>query len=335
MVVGANARMGLGGILGFGDETVFGSTATTIDKFLEFNSASFTKSVGGKVLKSLGTGRGAARRVTTQIDVEGTINFNLHAVDGIKLLKHALMGTVTSTALSAPAYAHTFTAGNMDGISEQGITFHLRPSDTTDAFQIIGAKVNSFKISVEPGADAVTAEIAIIAKGMTAGTFITTGSVAFSPTRPFLPQDVTVSIDGANEDIISLELICPENELQNDSDARSLGSKTLAVLPPKDRTLGLTLTQRYDTTTAWNRQRDASAMAIIITMDTGLTITALAPFTYKLQCDLPKVFYDTGGPPDVSDSGILTHELSIIPVLDTINAGKDIVFSLWNTTTSY
>ena len=109
----------------------------------------------------------------------------------------------------------------------------------------------------------------------------------------------------------------------------------MAVLPPKDRTLGLTLTQRYDTTTAWNRQLNASAMAIIITMDTGLTITALAPFTYKLQCDLPKVFYDTGGPPEVSDSGILTHELSIIPVLDTINAGKDIVFSLWNTTTSY
>jgi Phage tail tube protein len=335
MAIGTNARMGYGGVLGFGDETTFGTTATTIDKVLEFNSASFTKSIGGKVLESLGTGRGGGRRVTTQVEVEGTINFNLHPVDGIKLLKHALMGTVTSAALSAPAYAHTFTAGNMDGISEQGLTFNLRPSDTTDAFHITGAKINSLKISAETGAEAVTAEISLIAKGMTVGTFFTTGSVTFSTVRPFLPQDVTISIDGANEDIISMELTCPENNLQNDANARSLGSKTLAVLPAAQRGLGLTLTQRFDTVTAWNRHKNESAMAIIITIDTGQTIGTLQPLTYKLQCDLPKVYYDSGGPPEVGDSGILTHELSIIPVLDTLTGGKDIVFSAWNTTTSY
>lgn len=334
MVVGAQARMGYGGILGFGDETTYGASAAAIDDFLEFNSASFTKDVGPKILESIGTGRGGARRVVTQISVEGTINYNLHPVQGMKLLKHALMGSVSSALLSAVTYAHTFVAGNMDGITQQGLTFHLRPSDTTDAFHIFGAKINSMKISASPDADAVTAELSIIAKGMTTGTFVTTGSVAFATVRPFLPQDVTVSIDGASEDIISLELICPENNLQNDSNARSLGSRTLAVLPAKNRGLGITMTQRYDTTTAWDRQKNASAMAIIITMDTGQTIGA-DETTFKLQCHLPKVYYDTGGPPEIGESGILTHELTIQPILNTLTGGNDIIFSVWNTAASY
>ena len=334
MAVGTNARMGYGGILGFGDETTFGVTATTIDKFLEFNSSSFTKNIGGKVLESLGTGRAGGRRVVTNIEVEGTINFNLHPVNGLKLLKHALMGTVTSALLSTVTYAHTFTAGNFEGITEQGMTFHLRPSNTTQAFHITGARVNSFKISAETGGDAVVAEVSIIAKGMTTGTFITTGSVAFNVARPFLPQDVTVSIDGSNEDIISFELTSPENNLQNDGNARSLGSKTLAVLPPQRRTIGLTLTQRFDTTTAWGRYNNASSMAIMLDLTSSEAIGADST-TYRLHCNLPKVYYDSGGPPEVGDAGILTHELNITPVLDTLTGGRDIVFSAWNEIASY
>jgi len=338
MGIGGEARMGYGAVLGFGDETTWGTEAGTATSFLEINSAVFKKSLGGKPLTSLGLGnRGVTRRITTQVDVEGTINWNLHPVQGIKLLKHALMGSVASILVSTPAYAHTFTVGDFTGITEKGLTFKLRPSnDGIDSFNLVGARINSLKISGGIG-DPITAEIGVIAKDMTLGAFVTNGAVTFNgaSVNPFIFYDATISIDGSAEDIISFEITVPENNLQNDNDARSLGSKTLSVLPPKERTLGLTLTQRFDTTTAWNRFINASAMSITITLDTGVTIGALTVDTFKMQITFPKVYYDTGGPPEVSDTGILKHELTIMPILDTITGGKDVFISLWNSTASY
>ena len=334
MGIGGNVQMGLGGLLGFGLETIWGTIAN-ITEYMEFDSASLKKTIEEEKLESIGAGRGYLKRVVKNISVEASITYNLHPVDGINLLKQAFMGTVTSALSSTnDAYAHTFNVGDLKNIDQKGITMELRPSsETKTAYTLIGARINSWKLSFAANAP-VKCELGIIAKDMTLSTCDTIGAMTFSTVSPLMFDGVTIQMNGVTEDIISGD-VGVENNLQTDDNARSLGSNRLTVLPPGKRNVSLNLVQRYDTTVAYDRFQKATEMSITMALTTGETIGSIdSPGTsYSIDLNFPKVYYNTGGPPEAG-IGILTHNLEVSPILNTAT-GYEIVASVYNSSTSY
>lgn len=341
MGIGSGTVLGWGALLGFGEETTWGTRATATS-FMEFTSQGLKQSIEEEKLESLGTGRSFARRVQKQIGVEGNIAYNLHPVDAIKLLKHALMGSVTSAQVGATvAYNHTFTAGNLTGITQQGLSFEVKPSsDTTTAFFYSGCRVNSLKITGGVNKPIET-EVSLVGQDATTGAFATT-TAAYSPVRPFLFQDATFSFDGSTasmtttsvENIVSFELSI-ENGLQSDDNARSLGSQLLTALPPGRREIAFSFVQRYDTTTAFSRFKQGTQGAIRLRFDTGQTIGA-ALTTYAMYIDLPKVYYNSVEN-EIGGAEILTQNVEVSVIGDTTSSanGNDIIISLTNSVTTY
>ena len=334
MAVGSGASLGFDVLLGFADETTWG-TKVTATSFMEFRSESLKKNIEEEVLESLGTGRSMARRVQKQVTVEGSIMYDLHPVDGIALLKHAMMGSVTSALVgTAAAYMHTFTTGDLSTITQKGISFEVKPQgDTTTAFYFTGCRVNSMKMSAAIN-EPIKCELEFVGKDGTTGAFATT-TAAYSEVPPFLFQDGTFAVGGTTENIISFELTL-ENNLQSDESARSLGDTTLTNLPPGRRKIMLSITQRFDTTTAWDRFIAGSATTIRLRFDTGQTIGSdSGGTTYSMQIDLNKIYYNQAVP-EISDAGILTHEVEISAISDTVtSAGTDMIITVANSVTSY
>ena len=340
MPVGSGTTLGWGALLGFGEETVLG-TRVTATSFMEFRSESFAKTIEEEKLESLGTGRASARRVQKGVDVKGSLTYDFHPMDGIKILKQALMGTVTSGQIATTgAFNHTMTVGDLSGITQKGLSFEIKKSsDTTTAFMFYGCRVNTFKLSAAIG-QPIKTDVSFIGYDGTTGAFATT-TATYSPIRPFLFMDGTFLIDGtpasltstSSENIISFELQI-NNNLQADASARSLGTALLTALPPGRREVSLKITQRFDTTTAWDRFRLGTAASIRLRFITDVTISNAAT-TYSCLIDLNKVYYNSAVPM-VSGPGILTHDVDISSISDTVtSAGTDMTVSLTNTTTSY
>lgn len=336
MTVGAESRQSYDARLAFGSEGTWG-TGVTGTSFMEFTSQNFKPVFDNEKIESLGTGRTSVRLVRKQKHIEGTLVFNMHPVDGIALIKHAMMGTVTSAlAGTTDAYNHTFTAGDLSTITEKGLTFDVQPSgDTTMCYKFSGCRVNSYKVSAAIN-EVIKCEINFIGKDVTTGTIATT-TAAYSPVIPYIFHHGTFKVDTVLENIIGFELMI-ENNLQNDANARSLGDQTLTVLPPGRRNVSLSLTQRFDTTTVWDRFVANTAVAIQLLFDTGHTIgsTDSPGTTYSAQIDIKEAHYNTGGPPEISEVGILTHEVEMGIIGDTTTSDStDIVFSVTNSATSY
>lgn len=340
MAIGSGTAMGWGALLGFGEETTWGTKATATN-FMEFASESFKKSIEEEKIESLGTGRAFARRVQKQVNVEGTLSYNLHPVDAVKLIKHALMGTVTSAQVGVTvAYNHTFTASDMSTLTQKGLSFEIKPDkDTTTAFYYTGCRVNSLKISGSVN-EPIKAEASFVGRDATTGAFATT-TAAYSPVRPFLFQDVTFRFDGSiasmtagsTENIVSFELAVANN-LQSDESARSLGNTVLTTLPPGQRNITLSFVQRYDTTTAFERFTQGTQGAVRMIFDTGQTIGA-ALTTYAMFIDLPKVYFNAVEN-EVGGAEILTQNVEVTVIGDTTtSAGNDITVSLTNSVTTY
>lgn len=341
MPVGSGTALGWGALLGYGLETTWG-TAVTATSFMEFRSESLKKTIDEEKLESIGGGRSVIRRVQKNVNVEGSLAFDLHPVDGIHFLKQALMGTVTSATSGAAgslAFVHTFTTGDLSTVTQKGVTFEVKPwSETTTAWIYNGCRVQSYKISANIN-EPVKCEIEWVGRDATTGTFATT-TATFSPVRPFLFQDGTFGYgdSGGNvttEQIVSFELTI-ENNLQSDEKSRSLGTTLLTALPPGRRNVMLSISQRFDTTTAWSRFLSNSQGAIRLSFNTGATIGSTAGnTTYAMHLDLPKVYYNSAVP-EIGDSGILTHEVEVSAIGDTVtSSNRDIVVTLYNSGSSY
>lgn len=345
MPVGSGAALGFNALLGFGEETTWG-TKITATSFMEFNSESFSKDIEEEKLESLGGGRGFIRRVLKQVSVAGNLSYDLHPIDGTRLIRHAMMGSVTSAQIGATgSYNHTFGTGDISQISQKGLSFEVRPDSlTTTSFYFTGMRVNSMKISGEVN-QPVKAEMSFVGKDGTTGAFATTTAL-YSPAQPFLFQHVYYYVDGSIasltstslEQIISFELTL-ENNLQSDNDARSLGDVTPTTLPPGRRSVMLAVTQRYDTTTAWDRFRLGTQLAARVKIDTGVTIGAVAGAgTYAITFDLPQVYFNKAQP-EIGGPGLLTYKYDLTAIANSLTSatagGNDIIITLTNSQTSY
>lgn len=318
MAVGnAVPKLGWQSALGIAEETTWG-TFVTSTAHIEFNSESFKHSREEVRLESINTTRDYKKRVIGNETVEGSFEADLDlGSDALMyVIKQAMGGTVGNSTISADEFVHTFNVGDMEsnkGTSTasdvKGLSFAVRKGDT-DVWNAAGCRINTLTIKGEVGSPVmISAEI--IGQLMSISSTIAT--VSLSDVTPAIFAGVVIST-GATISAVSTEYFTSfEFVLTNnlDGDQRSLGSRNITVLPPLRRDVKLTLAQRFDTITAYNRFIQNTMTSIQILCNTTETIGATAGnTTYSMTIKIPAGYFNSNMP-EVGGVDTLTHELDV------------------------
>lgn len=339
MAVGSDAKITARSYAAYAKETAFGTYAT-VTTALEPISVGFKTEIESQMLETLTVNRGVAKRVQTNRNVAGPIETYLHNEQSALLLISALgPPTVTSVAGSSSTFIHSFTSGNHTTFGS--LSFNVRKGED-QVFEYVGGRVNQLTISGEVGEPIrITAEM--IFKDSSLSSNDVSAALSVSTLLPWVyhqakfiyaatPGSLTTS---AAEPIQSFELVI-NNNVEDGAPSRQLGSNLREVLPVKNRSIELTISQRFDTTTAYNRFLQATVGSIRIQLD-GPVISGSSSTTHQMFIDLPKVFQNTNDPELGGPGDVLTSEFTYDVVVDDPNTatGKDIAITIINGITSY
>jgi hypothetical protein len=329
--------MGYESALGIGEETTFG-TFVSSTAFIEFNTESLKQEREELKRESINGTRDFRKRLIGNETVSGSLEADLNiASDGlVYIIKQALGGTVSS-ATQTGSFLHTLYAGNMESNAatttsyKKGLSIAVRRG-STNVFNYSGMRVNTLTIKGEVGSPVImTAEF--IGKTMTVGTALPT--VSLSDVLPVNFVGVTIQT-GASVGAVSTEYFNSfEFSLANNIEGlRVLGDRTIVQAPPARRDAKLKLSQRFDTTTAYNRFLQNTATAITIFCDSLQTCGAAAgSTTYSMKITLP-VCYFNSNQPNVGAANALVHELDVSAMYDA-SMGSSVQFQITNATASY
>lgn len=339
MAVGDNSQQAVNSYLAVFREATWGTypaTAATNATFLPFMSCSFKTDVKSEKIDTIGH-RGYIRRVGLDKTVSGSLEMALHSEESTLLMGVALGGGIVSTSLTG-AYTHSISVGNITDTAPTAVSFNYKKGDTV--FNFVGGRVGSMVISANVG-EVAKVSFEMMFKDSTIGTSSIASSASYSSVIPFTfvngvfryqSTEALAQTTTAEEAITGFELKI-NNNLSSDSGARKLGSNLLAVLPPTRRDIEFKVTQRFDTTTVFNRFIQATQGAVELIFS-GTAITS--EHSNRMRIIMPKVFNVTGDT-EVGGSGdILMSEITYDVLLDTATtSGREIAITVINNVASY
>ena len=344
MAVGDSARYGYTTRFGIGQEGTWGEKASYI-VFTEFLSESLSHVIEEIPIESINGTRDYIRRLTGNEVVEGGVemHFNPAQRGCVQILEAALGGSTTSTQIAATgAYRHVMSVGDLEINDVEGLTFQVvngTETATSQGLDFIGCRVNSWTLKGEIGSPVIMTTEVI---GVTAST--TSSTPAISVTSLFVkcpPVNFTGITIEVGRSMTSTDAECftgfeltINNNLISDSNVRCLGSRVLTVLPASRREVKLKLTQRFDTTTSYDRFIENTMCAISILLDSKHSTGSVGGSTASLMVNLPSIYYNSNNF-NVSDFGVLTNELDLTAINEPSTSSYIVQFTVVNTTANY
>jgi hypothetical protein len=340
MAVGSDAKPILPGYIALGRESTWGTYASATSA-VEAISCSFKTEIDSEKLDAIGN-RGFHKRVTLSKTVAGELETYFHPVESVPLIAAALGGAVVSNSVTAGVYDHSISAGNMDtSTCFLGLSFNVRKGNA-HVWRYNGGRVNSMKISAAVG-EAVKVTWEMIFKDSTMQSDDIASILSVSSLLPmtfadgvfrYSDTEANAATTTVQEPIQGFELSV-KNNLASEESARELGTRILSVLPPTRREVELTITQRFDTTTAYNRFIQATQGSVELFFRSGNSLgnNCFPEITIRL----PKVFQNSNDPMLDDSSGILSAEFTYDAVVDnpSTTTGKDIGVTVRNAVVSY
>ena len=344
MAIGQNAKTGARSYVALMIEPSFGSFPATSSSYthtLEFLSLGIKTEIASTKLDTISGNRGFTKRVQLDKNVGGTLEQYLHPTESPILLAVTLGGGISTTAntnTGATVWTHSISAGNFDN-TISSIGMQVRKGDAHH-WQYAGGRVNVLTITGTIG-EPVKCSYEMVFKDSTqAGTDIS-GSLSISAVLPFTYVQGSYRYAGsessltssAAEHITDFELTI-NNNLVSDAGVRSLGYNTIQALPATRREVSLKITQRFDTTTAWERFIQNTQGAVELYFE-GSSITSEENYSCKII--MPKVYLNT---PDVEIGGaneILKSEIEFDVLVDnpSTSTGRDIGITIVNDVSGY
>ncbi len=353
MPSGDGFRSGWASGLAVAEETVFGTFVQPTVAFSPIGSVSLHPVQPKEAIDTVNATRDRMQVFQMLRKVEGSVEVNFNVTEDfcIFLLKQAFGGTMSTAfagGTSTTGRTHTLNGGDMEsnaatgGANAKALSFWVRwgDGDSDTAFGFRGCRVNSLTLTQEM-AQPLKMNAEIIGVDGSATTFALTP--VFGGRLPLLFNEVTVTQASTLASITAgtvfkyqkVELTI-SNNLGGDNESYSLGGDTLDVLPPAGRDISLKLTARYDSITPHDRWRQNTNTAIRLHWDTGATMTAITgDTTFGLIIDLPHCKWITVDEPEISDLGLLTHELELMPFRLNTNTNFAIQAQVRNLTTGY
>jgi hypothetical protein len=341
MAVGSEGIAATPSYIAFSKESSFGSyaSATTACEAISCNIAVKYKQ---DKLETLSFNRGYSKRVQLDKNVEGTIEAYLHPIESVLPVACAMGGGIVSSVTAVTGtYTHSITAGNFD-TSPSSLSFNIRKG-LTFIMQYQGGRVNELKVSGAVG-EPIKATYGMIFKDATTGSSIAStisvstalpftfvgGSYRYTATEGSLTSTVA-------EPIQAFEMTL-NNNIADGAESRELGTDLRTVLAPLRRTIELQITQRFDTSTTFDRMIQATQGAVELYFR-GQVITTSAAVTkyYEMIMRFPKVYHNVGDPEIGAPDELLSIEIPLDVVVDNplTTTGKDIGITFQNNIAAY
>lgn len=341
MAIGGSAKVGVNSYVALFIESTYGTFPATADtgaSTLEPLSFAVKTDIVSKKLDQISRNRGFTKRVQLDKNVNGSLEQYLHPTESPILLALGLGGGLTSSVGSTGVYIHSISAGNFSS-TVASISCQMRKGDTHH-WQYSGGRINSMKIAGTVG-ELITASYEMIfADSSQTGSDISS-SLSISSVLPFTYVNgkyryaaTEGSLTSTVEEYITGFELTINNNLISDSNARALGSNKIQFLPATRRDIEFKITQRFDTTTQWDRFIAATQGAAELYFE-GQSITAATKHSCRVR--LPKIYVNTPDPEVSGANDILISEIAFDVVVDDPNTttGKDIGITVVNDIASY
>ncbi len=353
MAVGDGYQLAWKSAIGVYKETTWaGSITTATGAYLEFNSEGFIYKADEKILDAINSQREAFKRIVGNEMAEWKADADLNPGSDalMNMLKQAMGGTVSSVALTGTAYQHTFRIGDMESNADtstsadmKGLHCQVRKGGG-HIWDFLGCRVNTFTIKAEAGAP-VTISFEGTAKTATMGATTLSTTVSYTSVLPCVFHgvgikaatqtgsiDITTAATGTAETYQSFELTV-SNNLQ--TDLRQLGTRQLSHLPQGGLNVSLKMTQRFDTSTAYDRWKAEQRMAFGILLDTNYSVTTSGGSTYSMFIAIPAAYLNYETPVVPGRNGILSHDLNYTCL--RVNTTTSYAVQIWvnNETAAY
>lgn len=346
MAVGDFAKVGVQSVLGFRQESTYGTFAATTTAIQSFQATKIglqTKFDTEK-LDELGVNRGYSRQIQKNKMVDGEVEGFLHPEECAHFLINVMGGRYTFNSITS-AGDHSITAGNFSASDTVlSLSLYAMKGDQ-HAIRYPGGVINSMKISAAIN-EPVKVSMSFVCQdsSISASDTAPAAAISVSTILPFTFAGSVYRYSGTegsltstlNEPIQSFELEI-NNNLITDAGARQLGSRILSRRPPSPRRdVNLKVSQRFDTTTAFDRfvQNTAASVALFLT---GESISA--EYNRELNIILPNIRTKNAEPLVEGPNEVLQSEVEYDIILSG-NAGtttsREIGMTLRNSrTTSY
>lgn len=343
MAVGDNAEIATRSYVALGRETTFGTYASATTA-VEAISCGFVLERASQKIDSIGPSRAYVTRVQLEQTVSGPLEMLLHPEQSVLLMANALGGGIVSSVTAVGGtFTHSITAGNFDTIAAS-LSFNVRKGSVL-TWRYHGGRVNEMKISAEIG-EPIKASFDFFFRDATQVSDDISGILSITTVLPFTfvngayryaATEAAAATTTVAEPIQGFELTV-NNNIATGPESRQLGSRLNTVLPPTKRSVELTVTQRFDTTTAYQRALQATQGAVELFFQSA-TITSSSGVDSMYECTIrfPKVFYNMADPVLEGPTNVLTMEIPLDVVTDNgfTTTGKDIGVSFRNATASY
>lgn len=350
MAVGANALFSGESYLGIGRETAFG-TYTTATAGLEFISAGLKTLKDSTILQQVERKRTLSKSFSLGKTVEGEISYYF-APDITAcafLLQNAFGGTVTSATTSSQGaettggggFDHIFVVGSMNQ-SYTSICINERkgPSSTGKIWQYHGGRVNTLGITAEidqplmMNASLIFKDSTLNSNDIEAAMTATAYECLSFVGGRFSVESSFASLTSTSYWHVQNINFVLNNNLKNDTASRRIGTDTLDVLPVGLQTYELSVTMRFDTTTAYDAMMAATELAAEFTF-LGTTISgsvAARGIKYQFQ----KLTVKDAGVPEIGGPDEQLVSTVVFNVLrDESASGYAVRAILTNSTANY
>ena len=350
MAVGDTSEFAGCSYLMVGRETTF-KTYNTCTANLDFISSSLKTVQENKVLEQIETSRTFSKRISMMKKIEGDIEFYANAQNPALayILENAFgANTVTSATATGEttnglAFTHTFNVGKYEG-SYSSLCINMRKGGSAGAYvtEYSGIRVNELSFTAELD-EALKASASLVGVNSTQTSNDLASIISVTASDGILNfTGGRVSVETTFASITSTSFWHVQsvnfglsNSLKSDAASGRIGSAVLDDLPFGILTPSLTLTMRFNTTTAFDAMLNETQLSVQLNFE-GTTL-ATSVIKQGLKLNYPKTYITTAGDPEVGGPDeFLTSEVEFhILQDDSSNSGYAIQALLTNDTSSY
>jgi hypothetical protein len=330
---GDSSVEGYGSYLAVGRETTYG-TQVTSTAFLEFKSCSVKVIKERRIIEEITTSRTYSKEVGLSKTVEGEIECLAYPESTAfnHLLQNAMGGAITSATgtsetVGGLSFEHTILIGSMNG-SYSSISINERKGQATSGrvFEYFGIRVNEMNFTAEID-EPLMCSFAVIGKDCTqtandiSAAYSSTSNepLSFVSGRISIQAGLLASITTATVWHVQTAEFGISNNLKADAESRRIGSDTLDVLPPGIANLSLSVTMRFNTTTAFAAMMAGTEFSAELEFQ-GSTLSGSA-LTKFLKFQYPRLTIADAGDPEISGPDeILTSQVTFNVLRDVSSA---------------
>lgn len=315
MAVGDLARVGVHSYIAYRQESAYGTYAVTTTAFHMYvpTSIGIKTAFETRKLDEIGLQRGFTRQVQLDKSVGGSLEGFLHPDESLHFLINAMGGRYTFSSITT-AGDFSITTGNFTASDTVvSLSMHVAKGQQ-HSWRLVGGVIDSLKISAAVGEPVkMSAEFVFQDSSISSADTLST-ALSISTVAPFIYANGVYRYDATegsltssvNEPIQAFELEIKNNLITDDA-ARQLGTRILSRIPPATRReVNFKITQRFDTTSAFDRfvQNTAGAAQLFFT---GETITV--EYTRALTITLPNVRMKNADPLVEGANEVLQSEI--------------------------